>query len=99
MRHQCYTFPMPTTRRRHAVTETPPVQAALDELRRELGTDRVELGELVVLGAGAKLARLRAEREDGAALRGRLADRVRGRATRVDRRAADEVRHSGWARR
>ena len=91
--------PMPTTRRRHAITETPPVQAALDELRRELGTDRVELGELVALGAGAKLARLRAEREDGAALRGRLADRVRGRATRVDRRAADEVRHSGWARR
>jgi len=99
VRHQCYTFPMPTTRRRHAVTETPPVQAALDELRRELGTDRVELGELVVLGAGAKLATLRAERDDGAALRRRLADRVRGRTTRVDRRAADEVRASGWARR
>jgi len=90
---------MPTTRRRHAITETPPVQAALDELRRELGTDRVELGELVVLGASAKLATLRAERDDGAALRRRLADRVRGRNTRVDRRAADEVRHSGWARR
>jgi hypothetical protein len=76
---------MPTTRRRHAITETPPVQAALDEL--------------VVLGAGAKLATLRAERDDGAALRRRLADRVRGRTTRVDRRAADEVRASGWARR
>jgi hypothetical protein len=90
---------MPTTRRRHAITETPPVQAALDELRRELGTDRVELGELVVLGASAKLATLRAEREDGAALRRRLADRVRRRTTRVDRRAADQVRASGWARR
>ncbi len=90
---------MPTTRRRHAITETPPVQAALDELRRELGTDRVELGELVVLGAGTKLANLRAEREEDAALRRRLADRVRARTTRVDRRAADEVRASGWARR
>ncbi len=90
---------MPTTRRRHAITETPPVQAALDELRRELGTDRVELAELVVLGAGAKLANLRSGREEDAALRRRLADRVRARATRVDRRAADEVRRSGWARR
>lgn len=90
---------MPTTRRRHAITETPPVQAALDELRRELGSDRLELGELVVLGAGAKLAKLRAERDDAAALRRRLADRVRAGTTPVDRRAAEEVRRSGWARR
>lgn len=90
---------MPTNRRRHAVTETPPVQAALDELRRELGTDRVEIGELVILGASAKLAGLREGREEQAALRRRLADRVRARTTRVDRRAADEVRRSGWARR
>jgi hypothetical protein len=89
---------VPTNRRRHAITETPPVQAALDELRRELGTDRVELGELVVLGAGAKLAALRAEQEGDATLRRRLADRVRARAVPVDREAADEVRASGWAR-
>jgi len=73
------------------------VQAALDELRRELGTDRVELGELVVLGAGVKLTALRAAQEDDAALRQRLADRVRSRAVPVDRAAADEVRASGWA--
>lgn len=89
---------MPTKRRRHAITETPPVQNALDELRRELGTDRVELGELVVLGADAKLTALRAQREGGAALRRRLADRVRSRDVPVDREAADEVRASGWAR-
>jgi hypothetical protein len=89
---------MPTTRRRHAITETEPVQAALDELRHELGTDRVELGELVVLGAGAKLAALRAQRQDDAALRRRLADRVRARETLVDRDAADLVRRSGWTR-
>jgi len=89
---------MPTTRRRHAITETEPVQAALDELRRELGTDRIELAELVVLGAGAKVAALRAERDDTAALRRRLADRVRARESLVDLDAADEVRRSGWAR-
>jgi hypothetical protein len=70
---------MPTTRRRHAVTETPPVQEALDELRAELGSDKVPMGELVVLGARTKLAALRAEREDVLMRRGRLADRVRNR--------------------
>jgi hypothetical protein len=98
VRHQCYTLPVPTTRRRHAITETEPVQAALDELRRELGTDRVELGELVVLGAAAKLAALRAQRAGDVALRRRLADRVRARETLVDRDAAEVVRRSGWAR-
>jgi hypothetical protein len=89
---------VPTTRRRHAITETEPVQAALDELRRELGTDRVELGELVVLGVGAKLAALRAQRDGDAILRRRLADRIRARETPVDRDAADRVRSAGWAR-
>jgi hypothetical protein len=89
---------VPTNRRRHALTETPPVQAALDELRRELGTDRIELGELVVLGADAKLAALRAERADTAALRSRLASRVRSRRVGIDVDAADEVRAAGWTR-
>ena len=89
---------MPTNRRRHAVTETPPVQAALDELRRELGTDRVELGELVVLGAGVKLAELRAAQADTVERRARLAERVRVRRVGVDVDAADEVRERGWAR-
>ena len=89
---------MPTNRRRHAVTETPPVQAALDELRRELGTDRVELGELVVLGAGVKLAELRAAQADTVERRARLAERVRVRGVGVDVDAADEVRARGWAR-
>ena len=89
---------MPTRRRRHAITETPPVQAALDELREELGADRVEMGELVILGAREKLARVRGKRADAAALRRRLADRVRRRDIPTDRAAADEVRRAGWAR-
>lgn len=89
---------MPTNRRRHAITETPSVQAALDDLRRELGIDRVPLGELVELGARAKLAELRAARDGEAALRRRLADRVRRGDVPVDVEAADEVRARGWAR-
>jgi hypothetical protein len=89
---------MPTRRRRHAITETPPVQAALDELREELGEDRLEMGELVILGARAKLARVRADRDDAAARRRRLADRIRRRDIPADRTAADEVRRAGWAR-
>jgi hypothetical protein len=89
---------VPTRRRRHAITETPPVQAALDELRQALGDDRVEMGELVILGAREKLARVRAEQDDSAALRRRLADRVRRRDVPADRTAADEVRRAGWAR-
>jgi hypothetical protein len=89
---------MPTKRRRHAITETPPVQEALDELRAALGGERVEMGELVILGAQEKLARVRAEREDTSALRRRLAERVRRRDIPLDRAAADEVRRTGWAR-
>jgi hypothetical protein len=89
---------MPTKHRRHAITETPRVQAALEELRDELGDARVELGELVILGARQKVAQLRAEREDTAARRRELADRVRRREIPADRGAADEVRRAGWAR-
>jgi hypothetical protein len=90
---------MPTKRRRHAVTETPPVQAALDELRAEVGDDRIELGELVILGAQQKVAQLRARRDETSVLRKQLAERIRRRDVPADRSAADEVRRAGWARR
>jgi hypothetical protein len=93
-----YTDVVPTKRPRHAITETPPVQAALDELRRELGEERLELGELVILGAQQKLARVREEREAAGEVRRRLADRVRRGESLGDRSAADEVRRAGWAR-
>jgi hypothetical protein len=89
---------VPTKRRRHAITETPSVQSALNELREELGDDRIELGELVVLGAGVKLEAIRSKRTGDAARRRRLADRVRSRRTGAEVGAADEVRSSGWAR-
>jgi len=89
---------MPTKRRRHAITETPSVQAALDELRAELGDARVELGELVILGARQKVTQLRAQRDNTAGRRRRLADRIRRRDISADRTAAEAVRRSGWAR-
>jgi hypothetical protein len=89
---------VPTKRRRHAITETAAVQAALDELRDELGNDRVALGELVVLGAQAKLARLRVQREDQSIVRHRLAERVRAGELPVDQDAAEEVRRTGFSR-
>lgn len=87
---------MPTKRRRHAITETPPVQEALDRLRGELGAGRLDLGELVVLGADEKLARLR-----GASVRSRragaeVADWIRGGDVPVDAEAAEAARRS-WA--
>ena len=71
----------------------------MDELRDELGEGRPDLSELVILGANAKLAQLRAERTNLAERRRELADRVRrGDLPLVDVEAADEVRRSGWAR-
>jgi hypothetical protein len=98
VRHRCYTRAIPTKHPRHAITETPRVRAALDELRSELGESRPDLGELVVLGANAKLAQLRADRANVSARRRELADRVRRRDLPADVEAADEVRRSGWAR-
>jgi transposase len=93
-----YTWAVPTRHPRHAITETPPVRAALDELRRELGVERIELAELVILGAQQKVAQLRAGREETVVLRRRLADRIRARDLPVDVAAADQVRREGWAR-
>lgn len=89
---------MPTRRRRHAITETPQVQAVLDELRAELGDRRLDLREIVVLGAREKLARLRVERARRGTLRRLLAARVREGEVPVDVAAMDEVRRAGWAR-
>ncbi|HYN51818.1 MAG TPA: hypothetical protein VES62_12915 [Thermoleophilaceae bacterium] len=86
---------MPTKHRRHAVTETAPVKQALDELRRETGTDRVPLAELVVLGAGEKVRRIREERDNSAG-RQQVAEWIRTKTIPGDPQAAEEVRRTGW---
>lgn len=86
---------MPTRHPRHAVTETPRVRAALDELRSR-GID-FTLGDLVVRGAEARLAdsaQERARRE----LRTRLAAALRDGTHGLDPAALDEARERGWTR-
>jgi hypothetical protein len=81
------------------VTETPQVQEALDELRAQLGNDRVPMGEIVILGARAKVAELKEGADQQTMLRKRAADRIRERrALPIDIEAVDEARRSGWVR-
>ena len=77
------------------MTETAPVKQALDELRRETGMDRVPLAELVVLGAGEKVRRIREERDNSAG-RQQVAEWIRTKTIPGDPQAAEEVRRTGW---
>jgi hypothetical protein len=90
---------VPTTRPRHTITETPPVQEALEELRAKLGEgERIDFAELVALGARAKASRLQAESPRVRAARERLIDEVLNGGGEVDVRVAEEAKHIGlWA--
>jgi hypothetical protein len=89
---------VPTKHRRHAITETPRVKAVLDPLRAEVGQDRLDWGELVVLGAEEKMRQIRSSRAQGESLRQAEARRIREQLGDVDIAAADEVKRAGWAR-
>ena len=71
---------MPTTRSRFTITETEPVREALDELRRALGKDRVELPELVIRGARDKVRELRVQGDEARKARMRLGSAIRAEA-------------------
>jgi len=89
---------MPTTRPRHTITETPPVQAALDKLRARLEeAERIDFAELVVLGAEAKARQLADDDDAAAKARKELAEAIRSGSLRysLDVEAADEVKHLG----
>jgi hypothetical protein len=77
------------------ITETPPVHEALEELRAKLGDERIDLAELVILGAHAKARRLPDKAEKAREARGRLAEMIRTGTVPVDREAAKEVKHLG----
>ena len=84
---------MPTAHPRHTITETPPVRQALDGLREALGSrERIDFGELTILGARAKLRELRKQGAAARAARGRLAREIREGEGEVDVRAAGEVK-------
>jgi hypothetical protein len=90
---ECYARYVPTSRPRHTVTETPPVKEALDELRSAMGGERVDFGELTILGARMKLRDLRADGPAARAARARLVQEIREGVGDIDIRAADEVKH------
>ena len=92
----CYTYCVPTTRPRHSITETPPVQEALDRLRAQMGQQKLDLAELVVLGAEEKERRLRRDSEAAREARHRLAESIRnGTYDPGEVAAADEVKRLG----
>ncbi len=87
---------MPTTRPRHTITETPPVQEALDRLRAQMGSQKVDFAELVVLGAEVKEQRLQRDSDAAREARERLArDILEGEHDPEEVRLADEVKYLG----
>ncbi len=87
---------MPTRHRRHSITETPRVREALEPLRRR-GL-KVDLGDLLILGAEQRLRQLEAEQaeeERRRELRLQLIERLRT-GEGLDVAAAYEVRETGW---
>jgi hypothetical protein len=86
---------VPTSHPRHTITETPAVREVLDELRAALGRQRIDFGELAVLGARAKLHELRNESPAVEAARARLVQEVRHGQIEPDVAAADEVKRLG----
>lgn len=87
---------MPTRRPRHSITETPPVQEALDALRR--CGERIRLDDLVIRGARERLREMEAARDQESRnmeLRRQLIERLRT-GEGLDADAAYEVRERGW---
>lgn len=71
------------------------MREALDELRGELGGERIDFAELVTLGARAKARALREEDREAREARERLIQDVLYGTDSVDVEAADEVKHLG----
>ena len=78
------------------ITETEPVKAVLDELRSLQGGEKVELPDLVIRGAEAKIRELKGADDSAREAREQIADWVRtGTGPAVDVAAADEAKQLG----
>jgi hypothetical protein len=91
---------VPTRRARHTITETPPVERALRRLRSLAPGARIDLKELVIIGADAKAARLQRTADGGVEHhRAVVEDFLALRADdRLDPAAGLALHESGWAR-
>jgi hypothetical protein len=78
------------------ITETEPVKAALDELRRLQGGEKVELPDLVIRGAEEKIRELKAQGESERNAREEIIDWIRGgNGPAVEVAAAEEAKRLG----
>lgn len=78
------------------ITETPAVETALDALRERLNGERLDLAELVALGAVAKVQQLDGLDEETIAGRRRVSEWIMNGDAPVDLEASDYVRRHGW---
>jgi hypothetical protein len=91
---------MPTRRRRHTITETPPVEQALRRLRALVPEVAVDMKELVILGARTKADEIENAVPDAAGVRASLIERFLARREddeRLDLAAGLALHGSGWA--
>jgi hypothetical protein len=78
------------------ITETEPVKAALDELRRLQGGEKVDFADLVVRGAKDKVRELEAEDEETRQAIQDMVEWIRiGNGPKVDLEAAKAVKYHG----
>jgi hypothetical protein len=78
------------------ITETEPVKAALDELRRLQGGEKVELPDLVIRGAEEKIRELKAQGESERNAREEISDWIRsGNGPAVEVAAGEEAKRLG----
>lgn len=79
------------------ITETEPVKAVLDELRRVQGGEKVEFADLVMRGAKDKIRELRTPGSEATRKAGReIAEWIRSPdRPRPDLKAAEEVKYLG----
>ena len=78
------------------ITETEPVQAALDELRQLEGGEPIEFADLVIRGAKDKVRELEAESEETRRAIEDMVEWIRtGNGPQLDIAAAEEVKYLG----
>jgi hypothetical protein len=78
------------------ITETEPVKAVLDELRRLPGAEKLDFADLVIRGAEDKVRELRASSEMARESREEIAEWIRsGNGPKIDLEAAEEVKYLG----
>ena len=99
MQHRrCYTDRVPTSRQRHTITETPPVEEALRRLR-ELEPGSVDFKDLLIRGANSRITELEKLGDGGSVTREDLIEEfLRVGPEDLDVEVGLALHERGWAR-